>query len=96
MLALAEAGAKKAQHLSTEKNIEASDLYNLFQAKKFARPWSKPPRDARAQSTSLTDPKAQEAVEEQIADFKTTVANFEKDPKKPEQPHAIENGDQAK
>ena len=35
MLALAEAGAKKAQHLSTEKNIEASDLYNFYQAKKI-------------------------------------------------------------
>ena len=37
-----------------------------------------------AQTTGVADPKAQEAVEKQIADFKTTVANFEKDPKKPE------------
>ena len=33
-LALAEAGAKNAQHLSTEKNIEASDLFNFYQANK--------------------------------------------------------------
>ena len=33
-LALSETGAKKAEHLSTEKNIEASDLYNFYQAKK--------------------------------------------------------------
>ena len=34
-LALAEAGAKNAQHLSTEKNIESSDLFNFYQAKKI-------------------------------------------------------------
>ena len=32
----------------------------------------------------MTDPKAQEAFEKQIADFKATVARYEKDPKKPE------------
>ncbi len=35
MLALAEAGAKNAQHLSTEKNIESSDLFNFYQAKRI-------------------------------------------------------------
>ena len=35
LLALSEAGAKNAQHLSTEKNIEASDLFNFYQAKKI-------------------------------------------------------------
>ncbi len=35
LLALAEAGAKNAQHLSTEKNIESSDLFNFYQAKKI-------------------------------------------------------------
>ena len=35
LLALAEAGAKRAQHLSTEMNIEASDLFNFYQAKKI-------------------------------------------------------------
>jgi hypothetical protein len=37
-----------------------------------------------AQKTALTDPKAQEAFEKQIGDFKATVARYEKDPKKPE------------
>ena len=32
----------------------------------------------------MTDPKAQEAFEKQIADFKATVARFEKDRKKPD------------
>ncbi len=34
LLALAEAGAKNAQHLSTEKNIRSSDLFNFCQAKR--------------------------------------------------------------
>ena len=33
-LALAEAGAKNAEHRATEFNIESSDLYNFYQAKK--------------------------------------------------------------
>jgi Domain of unknown function (DUF4337) len=34
-LALSEAGGKNAEHRSTERNIEASDLYNFYQAKKI-------------------------------------------------------------
>ena len=34
-LALSEAGAKKADHISTEKNIKSSDLFNFYQAKKI-------------------------------------------------------------
>ena len=37
-----------------------------------------------SQRTGFTDPKAQEALERQVADFKAKVAQFEKDPKKPE------------
>jgi hypothetical protein len=33
---------------------------------------------------AASDPKAQEAFDKQIADWKATVAKFEKDPKKPE------------
>jgi len=85
MLALAEAGAKNAQHLSTEKNIEASDLFNFYQAKKIRSTVVETASEMlEAQKTGLADPKAQDAVEKQIAEFKTTVANFDKDPKKPE------------
>ena len=38
----------------------------------------------KSKSTGFTDPKAQEALERQVADFKARVAQFEKDPKKPE------------
>jgi hypothetical protein len=84
-LALSEAGAKKAQHLSTEKNIESSDLYNFYQAKKVRSTIFETASEMlESQRTGLTDPKAQEALERQVAEFKARVAQFEKDPKKPE------------
>lgn len=85
LLALAEAGAKKAQHVSTEKNIEASNLFNFYQAKRIRSTVVETASQMlEAQRTGLTDPKAQDAFEKQIGDFKATVARFEKDPKKPE------------
>lgn len=85
LLALSEAGAKNAQHLSTEKNIESSDLYNFYQAKRIRSTVVETAAAMiEAQKTALADPKAQEAFEKQIGDFKATVARFEKDPKNPE------------
>src|SRR3974390_2812530 len=85
LLALAEAGAKNAQHLSTEKNIESSDLFNFYQAKRIRSTVVETAAEMlEAQKTALTDPKAQEAFEKQIGEFKATVARFEKDPKNPE------------
>ena len=84
-LALSEAGAKNAQHVSTEKNIEASDLYNFYQAKKVRSTiFEAASAMLESQRTGFTDPKAQEALDRQIAEFKARVAQFEKDPKKPE------------
>jgi Domain of unknown function (DUF4337) len=85
LLALAEAGAKNAQHLSTEKNIESSDLFNFYQAKRIRSTVVETAADTlQAQKTAVSDPKAQEAFEKQIGEFKAAVARFEKDPKKPE------------
>ena len=85
LLALAEAGAKNAQHLSTEKNIESSDLYNFYQAKKIRSTVVETASDLlQAGKATLTDPTAQAVFDKQIGDFKATVAAFEKDPKKPE------------
>src|SRR5271167_646047 len=84
-LALSEAGAKNAQHLSTEKNIESSDLYNFYQAKKVRSTIFEAASEMlESQRTGFTDQKTQEALERQVADFKARVAQFEKDPKKPE------------
>jgi hypothetical protein len=85
LLALAEAGAKNAQHLSTEKNIEASDLFNFYQAKRIRSTVVETAANTlEAQKTVVNDTKAQEVFEKQIGEFKATVARFEKDPKKPE------------
>ena len=85
LLALAEAGAKKAEHLSMEKNIEASDLFNFYQAKRIRSTVAETAAQTlEAQRAALTDPKAQEAFEQQIGDLKASVARFEKDPKNPE------------
>src|SRR5271170_7356750 len=71
LLALSEAGAKSAQHLSTEKNIESSDLYNFYQAKRIRSTVVETAAAMlEAQQTALADPKAQEAFEKQIGDFK--------------------------
>jgi ABC-type multidrug transport system fused ATPase/permease subunit len=84
-LALSEAGGKKAEHLSTEKNIEASDLYNFYQAKKARATIVETADQAlEALAPTVTDDKAREGVEKQIAAWKAVVARFENDPKKPE------------
>jgi predicted nucleic acid-binding Zn-ribbon protein len=84
-LALAEAGAKKANHISTEKNIESSDLFNFYQAKKIRSTIAETAsRALESQMPGISDTKAREALEKQVADFKATAAQFEHDPKKPE------------
>jgi Domain of unknown function (DUF4337) len=84
-LALSEAGAKKADHISTEKNIESSDLFNFYQAKKIRSTIVETASQTlESQMPGVSDPKAQDALEKQIADFKTKAAEFEHDPKKPE------------
>jgi hypothetical protein len=85
VLALAEAGAKRAQHLSIEKNVEASDLYNFYQAKKIRSTIAETASSTlEAQKSGLADEKAQEALDRQIGNFKAVVERLNKDPKKPE------------
>jgi hypothetical protein len=84
LLALSEAGAKRAQHLSTESNIEASDLFNFYQAKRIRSTVVETATDLLEAQKAAVDPKAQEAFDRQIEAFKATVARFERDPKKPE------------
>jgi hypothetical protein len=84
LLALAEAGAKNAQHRSTESNIEASDLFNFYQAKRIRSTVAETAAAMlEAQKSAVTDPKAQDAFERQIADLKAAVKRYEKDPKTP-------------
>lgn len=84
-LALAEAGAKSAEHRSTEHNIEASDLYNFYQAKKIRETVVETAsQELETSSAAIADDKAKAAAEKQIADWKATVERYEKEPKHPE------------
>ncbi len=84
-LALAEAGGKNAEHRSTEKNIEASDLYNFYQAKKArATIVETAEKGFEAIAPTFTEVTTKVGVEKQIAAWKAQVAKFENDPQKPE------------
>ena len=84
-LALAEAGAKNAEHRSTEQNIEASDLYNFYQAKKIrSTVVETAAQSMEAMGQSISDEKAKAVIEKQIGDWKAAVARAEKDPKNPQ------------
>jgi hypothetical protein len=84
-LALGEAGAKNAEHRATELNIEASDLYNFYQAKKVRSTIAETAAQTlEVERSAATDPQTQDAMEKQIAAWKATVAKFDKDPKTPE------------
>jgi hypothetical protein len=84
-LALSEAGAKKAEHHSTEKNIESSDLYNFYQAKKARSTIVETATRAfEAIEPSFSDEKIKQGVGKQIENWKAAVSKFENDPKKPE------------
>jgi len=76
-LALSEAGGKNAEHRSTEKNIEASDDYNFYQAKKI-RSGVIEADIALAEVARLaaTDPKVQEATDKQIATWKALMTRL--------------------
>jgi hypothetical protein len=83
-LALAEAGAKNAEHRSTELNIEASDLYNFYQAKKVRSTIAETAAQAfEVERSATSDAQTQDAIDKQIAVWKAAVAKFEKDPKTP-------------
>ena len=84
-LALAEAGAKNAEHHATELNIASSDLYNFYQAKKVRSTIAETAAQAlEAERGATSDAPTQAAIDKQIAAWKATVAKYEKDPKTPE------------
>jgi hypothetical protein len=76
-LALSEAGGKNAEHRSTEKNIEASDDYNFYQAKKIRTSLLEAMvQEAEVGRVAATDPKVQDAIDKQIATWKATATRL--------------------
>ncbi len=81
-LALSEAGGKNAQHRSTEQNIEASDLYNFYQAKKIRASMAESDVAQMAiNRQAASDPKVQDAMDKQIAAWKGMITHYETDKK---------------
>jgi hypothetical protein len=77
-LALSEAGGKNAEHRSTEQNIEASDLYNFYQAKKLRSNLAESEAaQTEVNRVAATEPKVQEAMDKQIAAWKAMAARLE-------------------
>jgi hypothetical protein len=84
LLALSEAGAKRAQHLSTESDIEASDLFNFYQAKRIRSTVVETASELlEAQKAAVGDANAQAAFDKRIEAFRAANARLEHDPEKP-------------
>ena len=87
LLALSEAGAKRAQHLATESDIEASDLFNFYQAKRIRSTVAETAAGLlEAQKAAVGDgnANAQQAFDKRIEAFRATVARLDHDPEKPQ------------
>ena len=81
-LFLSEAGGKSAQHHSTESNIESSDLWNFYQAKRIRATLL----DSNAKQLDLTqqavaDATIKAAMQKQIDEWKATAKRYETEPK---------------
>ena len=85
LLALSESGAKRAQHLSMESNIESSDLFNFYQAKRVRAAIAETAAGTlEAQKAGVADAAGREAIDRQIETLRATVERLQHDPKKPE------------
>lgn len=81
LLFLSEAGGKSAQHHSTEYNIESSDLWNFYQAKRIRSTIL----DTNARvldlgQTVMADDAIKAAMKKQSDDWKATVARYKTEP----------------
>jgi len=81
LLFLSEAGGKSAQHHSTEANIESSDLWNFYQAKRIRSTIL----DTNARvldlgQTVMGDDAVKAAMKKQSDDWKATVARYKTEP----------------
>ena len=81
VLALAETGAKNSEHLSFSSNIEATNLWNFFQAKTIRRTTLQTAtEDATARLPGIADPAVKAATEKLVATWKANAARYETEP----------------
>lgn len=81
VLALTETGGKVSQHTSHATNIEATNLWNFYQAKTIRRTTLQTAgEDAVARLPAIADPAVKAATEKQIASWKATAERYETEP----------------
>jgi hypothetical protein len=80
-LALSETLGKSAQTAALSQNIEASDLWNFFQAKTIRQTVLRTAGETNAiELAAIADPAAKAAMEKQIDTWKKTSDRYESDP----------------
>jgi Domain of unknown function (DUF4337) len=81
VLAISETMGKGAQTTVLNVNIEAANLWNFFQAKTIRGTVLKTAaEELEVELVRVTDPKAREAMEKRIADWKKNEARYQTEP----------------
>jgi hypothetical protein len=81
LLAFSETLGKSAQIEAVNLNIQASDLWNFFQAKNIRRTVLLTAAEAKiAESTAVQETTAKEPVAKQIAEWQKTAARYRSEP----------------
>ena len=80
-LAFSETLGKGAQTAALSENIQASDLWNFFQAKNIRQTVLRTAADTKAiELAAITDAAAKAAMEKQIDAWKKTIDRYESEP----------------
>lgn len=81
MLAFSEIGGKNAEQESISKNIEASNLWNFFQAKTVRTTMVRTASEAMAVDLAgVTDPAQRERMQARIESWNRTAARYDSEP----------------
>ena len=81
LLALAETGGKSAQTAALFHNIDATNLWQFFQAKTIRRTTVETAADALQLDIALArDPATKQILEKRVADWRATAARYRSEP----------------
>jgi hypothetical protein len=81
LLAFSETLGKSAQTAALSENIEASDLWNFFQAKTIRQTVLRTAGEFKTiELAAITDPATKAAMEKQIAEWQKTAARYRSEP----------------
>jgi hypothetical protein len=77
LLAIAEMGGKSAQNTSVIANIEASNLWNFFQAKSIRMTIMRTQAEALALDTSQGNPEQVQAIDKQVQKWRANADRYD-------------------